>query len=227
MNNVDFVPEEYVNQRESNRANIVCLFLFVVIMGGIAATFCIIKVRQKAVEKDLAIVTKKMNDAKQQIAQLEQLNAERKVMMKTAVMTAELIETVPRSVLLACLTNNLPSSASLIELKIEGKDRTVVTSVPAKESKDKTKKAVVQTTTVTDTLIEIQGLATTDIDVANYIAALTNSILLEKVGLVESREFDIEGIKYRQFKLNAMLKKEIQLTKEDVERIRNKSKETI
>ncbi len=227
MNNVDFVPEEYVNQRESNRANIVCLFLFVVIMGGIAATFSIIKVRQKAVEKDLAIVTKKMNDAKQQIAQLEQLNAERKVMMKTAVMTAELIETVPRSVLLACLTNNLPSSASLIELKIEGKDRTVVTSVPAKESKDKTKKAVVQTTTVTDTLIEIQGLATTDIDVANYIAALTNSILLEKVGLVESREFDIEGIKYRQFKLNAMLKKEIQLTKEDVERIRNKSKETI
>jgi len=237
MSNVDFVPEEYLNQKESNRTNIMCLFLFIVIMGGIVATFSIIKIRQKAVQKDLAAVTKKMDDAKQQITQLEQLSERRKTMMKTAVMTSELIDPVPRSVLLACLTNNLPASASLIELKVEGKDRKVVipTVEVAKDgkedtkskSKSKAKKKVVETITVTDVLIEIEGLATSDIDVANYIAALTDSILLQNVGLVESKEHEIEDIKYRQFKLNAMLRDKVHLTKDDVDMIRNKSKETI
>ena len=231
MSNVDFVPEEYKTRKESNRANIICLFLFMVIMGGIAATFSVIKVRQKAVQRDLDIVTKKMDQAEQQIKQLEMIADRRSRMMKTADLAGSLMEPIPRSILLACLTNNLPPSASLIEIKLETDEKTK--SVPLTEeelkeiakSKDKKKnKQTVKTITVTENLIEIQGLATTDIDVANYIASLTDSILLVGVGLVESKEFDVEGIKYRQFKLCALLNNDVELTKEDIDKIRSKNK---
>ena len=234
MTKIDFVPDDYVQQRESSRANMVCLILFAAIMGGIGATFTVIKMRQKAVRDDLTVLNQKMQNAQQQIAQLEQLTQKRKTMMKTAVMTAELIESVPKSVLLACVTNNLPSSVSLLELKVESKE--VKPPAPAKKNKSQyekaseaaaaEKEAVLQKPIIL-TSIELEGIAPSDIEVANYIAALTDSILLEKVGLIESKEYEIEGIKFRQFKLNAMLKQNIELTQKDIESIKNKSSETI
>ncbi len=232
MTKIDFVPDDYVQQRESSRANMVCLILFAAIMGGIGATFTVIKMRQKAVRDDLTVLNQKMQNAQQQIAQLEQLTQKRKTMMKTAVMTAELIESVPKSVLLACVTNNLPSSVSLLELKVESEEHTIAPPTDAELSQyDKAKaeaaKKAIKPITIINTSIELEGIAPSDIEVANYIAALTDSILLEKVGLVESKEYEVEGIKFRQFKLNAMLKQDIELTQKDIESIKNKSSETI
>lgn len=233
MTKIDFVPDDYVQQRESSRANMICLILFAAIMGGIGATFTVIKMRQKDVQDDLNVLNQKMQKAQQQITQLEQLTNKRKTMMKTAVMTAELIEPVPRSVLLACMTNNLPSSVSLIELKVDTEEIKVAAPAVKKKSQfdkasaEAAEKEVVIQKPIIMTTIEVEGIAPSDIDVAKYIAALTESILLEGVGLVESKELEVEGIKFRQFKLNASLKQDLEVTQEDIENIRNKSTETI
>jgi hypothetical protein len=52
---------------------------------------------------------------------------------------------------------------------------------------------------------------------------MTNSSILDNVELVESKEYKVEGNTLRQFKLRAMLKKDVHLTKEDVEIIRSKA----
>ena len=75
--------------------------------------------------------------------------------------------------------------------------------------------------------MDIEGIAPSDLQVAAYIEHLGSSMLLESVALVESKEKKIEDIAFRQFKLTAMLNKEIHLTKEDIDEIRTKAEHTM
>ena len=125
MLNINFVPDDYVQKRESMRANVMYLILFLVVMIGLGGTFMVLKVRQRAIASQSAVVTEKMEKAKKDIAQLEDLQAKRKQMMKAALMTAELIEPMPRTVVLAELTNTLPSGVSLRNVKLLEKESVV------------------------------------------------------------------------------------------------------
>lgn len=228
MSRVDFVPEEYIQQRESGKANFMYLLLFGAMMCGIGVTFSIIKVRQKAVAAELATVNAKMAQAGEQIAQLEQLKTKGKNVMKTMVMTSGLIEKIPRSIILACLTNNMPTGVSLLELKLEEKVITLKTPKPAaKTAGAAAAAAAAPPQKIVETMVDISGIAPSDIGVANYIARLSESILLDRVSLVESKERNIDDMKFRQFKLNAYIKSDILLTKEDISNIRRKRQETM
>jgi hypothetical protein len=71
-----------------------------------------------------------------------------------------------------------------------------------------------------ETHIDIGGVAPSDLQVAAYIERLDNSTLLNNVALVESKEHKTDDGTFRQFKLTAMLRKDVHLSKEDIERIR-------
>ena len=114
MGTINFVPNDYIQQRQSSRANILYLMLLMAMIGAIGITFGFIKMRQRAVQAEIAAFNTRMAKAKEQIAQLEELKVKGKTMLKTMVMTAELLEPVPRSIVLASLTNNLPSGVSLL-----------------------------------------------------------------------------------------------------------------
>lgn len=228
MLNINFVPDDYVQKRESMRANVMYLILFLVVMIGLGGTFMVLKVRQRAIASQSAVVAIKMEKAKKDIAQMEDLQAKRKQMMKAALMTAELIEPTPRTVVLAELTNTLPSGVSLRTVKLLEKEAAAATaSKPnsyeqAKAAADKASGAAVATQPTVETNIELEGLAPSDIQVAGYIAQLNNSILLDNVSLVLSKEFIRDDVAFREFKLTATLKKGVHLSKQDIERIRTK-----
>jgi Tfp pilus assembly protein PilN len=249
MAKINFVPNDYIQQRQSSRANLMYLTLLAALLGGIGVTFSIIKMRQRAVQADLDAVNAKMAQAKEQIAQLEELKTKGKTMMKSMVMTAELLEPVPRSIILACLTNNMPSGVSLLEVEMKEKETKVAiapaetaagTAKPAAAAKPgakpsqyqaasaKNKKAApVETKTLLENNIEIEGIAPSDIEVASFISNLSSSILLDSVELVESKEEDIDGVKFRQFRLRTSLKQNLTLTREDISSIRKKREESI
>ena len=228
MVNIDFVPDDYIQERESSKANFLYLVLLGSLLGAIVVTFSIIKIRQTAVGAELRAVSLKMTAAKEQIRQLEELQGKRKEMMKTALMTAELLEPVPRSVLLACLTNNMPAGVSLLELKLVQRQRSAQANTVKKGGDYKSAKeaaaldddSLLFKESHADTEIQIEGIAPRDIEVAGYIARLSGADLLSNVSLVESKEHEIDGINFREFKLKTMLSQDIELTKEDVENIR-------
>ncbi len=231
MARIDFVPNDYVQQKECGRANFLYLVLFGILMGAIGVTFSIIKMRQRAVESHLAALEQKMAAADTQIAQLDKLKRKTTTMMHSMVTTAELLEPVPRSVVLACLTNNLPGGVSLLELDLKEKDiapaapkATPKTSqyqkAQAAQKPDALQPGETPRQARTRTTVEIKGIAPSDIEVATYIARLGTSILMSEVALVESQEHIIDDVRFREFKLTATLKEDITLTKEDIERIR-------
>jgi Tfp pilus assembly protein PilN len=233
MATINFVPDDYVQQRHASRANVLYLMLLMAMLGAIGITFGFIKMRQRAVQTELVQLNERMAKAQQQIAQLEDLKEKSKTMMKTMVMTAELLEPVPRSIVLASLTNDLPSGVSLLEFGLEEKETQIVRSVSksAGGSQYKNKSAAASAPAEpqknVSTNLQIKGIAPSDIQVAGFIANLSNSILFDQVSLVESKEVEIEKIKYREFRLSAVIKPNLALTKEDIDSIREQQKQTI
>lgn len=235
MVDVNFVPEDYAQNNESRRTNFIYLVLFAVLMTALGGSFAAVKIRQRACIASEEIVNKRLAEMQEAIQQFEELQARRREMMKTALTTAELIEPVPRSILLASLTNNLPTGVSLSDLKLVQKQIRQNSSVATtskyqatqaqKSAQQKNQQNVesVNPEKFIETHIDIGGVAPSDLQVAAYIERLTNSSLLDNVALVESKEYKVDGNTLRQFKLTAMLRNDVHLTKEDVEIIRSKA----
>jgi Tfp pilus assembly protein PilN len=224
MDRIDFVPEDYIQRKESHRANFFYLALVGIIAAAMLGTFAVLKVRQKAVEGENKAVDKRMAVVQQSIKQLEDLQNRRQEMMKTALLAAELIEPVPRSVILALLANALPDEVSLVRVKIVQKKKQQ-TQAAAKTSNQykATKMAAERKTQDQDyvTELEIEGLAASDIGVADYIASLSGAKLLENVYLVHSMQKELDNTSYRQFKLTAQLCSNLTIMNEDVNAISN------
>jgi Tfp pilus assembly protein PilN len=205
------------------------LVLFAVVMAALGGSFVTIKIRQRALAAKERLVNTKLVRAQETIEQFEVLQTKRKEMMKTALTTAELLETVPRSVLLAALTNNLPTGVSLLRLSLvqkEVKGKTAVTTSKYQKTqagKTAAKKPPISPEKLLETNISIEGVAPSDRQVASYIQSLSTSSLLENVALVESKEHKIDDASLRRFRLTAKLRKEIHLTKQDVETIRHRA----
>lgn len=226
MLNINFVPDDYVKNNESQRTNFMYLALFAVVMAALGGSFVTIKIRQRACSAKEGLVNAKMTRIQEAIKQFEELQTKRKAMMKTALTTAQLLDPVPKSVLLASLTNNLPAGVSLLELELVQKEPKQIRR-PAPVNKyqaAQANKASAQTETslekLLDTHIDIGGIAPSDLQVAAYIERLSSSSLLHSVALVESKEHIIEDTTFRRFKLTAMLEKDVHLTKVDVDRIK-------
>jgi Tfp pilus assembly protein PilN len=227
MLNINFVPDDYVQSNQLRRTNWMCILLFAIVMAGLGGSFVTIKIRQRACSDKEKLVNAKMAQVQEAIKQFEELQTKRKAMMKAALTTAELLEPVPRSVLLASFTNNLPPGVSLLKLtliqkepvqsagggptnKYQAAQAEKAAALQPKPSREKS----------LQTYIDISGMAPSDLQVAAYIEQLSSSSLLDNVELVESKEYKVEDATFRQFKLTAMLKPEVQLSKEDISRIK-------
>ncbi len=207
------------------------LVLFAVVMAALGGVFMTIKIRQRAFNTKEKLVDAEMAQKKEDIKRAEQLQIKSSAMWKTALTTAELLEPVPRSILLASLTNNLPPGVSLLQLNLVQKEpKRIPVSATSKYKAKQAKKAMAAQPKVSpekrlETRIDIEGIAPSDIQVAAYIERLSSSSLLDNVALVESKELKTQNSKlktteaFRQFKLTAMLRKNIHLTKEDIEKI--------
>ncbi len=236
MVNINFVPDDYAQSNESRRTNFIYIILFGVVMVALGGSFVSIKIRQRACYASEEAINSRMTEIKESINQFEELQARKRDMMKTAITTYELLEPVPRSILLASLTNNLPEGVSLSNVDLIQKQIRQNSTAP---TKSKFQSAQGQTTQagqshgpenpekLLETHIDIGGLAPSDLQVASYIEQLSNSSLLDNVALIESKEYKIEDTTLRQFKLSAMLRKDVHLTKEDIEGIKNKAENTI
>lgn len=230
MLNINFVPDDYVQNSESRRTNLIYLVLFLLVMSVLCGSFVSIKLRQRAFAAREEEVNRRMSEAKESLKQFEELQTKRKEMIKAALTAAELLEPVQRSVLLASLTNNLPSGVSLLQLELIQKEPRTKRRVPPVGSKyqqaqDKNSagEQKISQEKLLETHINIEGIAPSDLQVAAYIEQLDKSVLLDNVALVESRERKVKDeALFRQFKLTAMLKKKVHLTKADIVKMKSK-----
>ena len=231
MININFVPDDYVQSHESRRTNLMYLVLLMIVMMALGGSFMIIKIRQRTCNAKEIVINARLDKIQENIQQFEDLQIRRKAMMKTALTTTELLEPVPRSVVLASLTNNLPPGVSLLKLHvIQNESNPISQAATNKYEATHAKRAATQSNVPQEnsleTQIDIGGVAPSDLQVAAYIERLSNSRLLDNVALVESKEHKTDDGTFRQFKLSAKLRKNVHLSKKDIDEIRIKVKDT-
>ena len=155
------------------------------------------------------------------IAQMRELEAQKQTMFKKAQVTAALVERIPRSTILAVLTNALPEGAALTKFVLTTKHAPRRPTTDAERarrsrrgSKKRTKFDAVQAKDdappASPTVeMEVTGLAVTDLQVAKFMAELIRNRLLTGVDLVVSQEKKVNKIPVREFTVKMKLRGDV------------------
>ena len=215
---VNFLPEDYLEKRAQRRSNLVCLILFLLVMGALAGAFVMTEQRKKKAEGEYQKVNAELLAMSKSLVQVDALEAKKREMKEKAQISAQLIEPVPRSLLLAIITNHMPAGVSLIDYDLQTKevqDKTAPAS-PAKGVR-KTAAAAAAKLTKTQTVMNIKGLAQDDLQVARLCSNLNRSPLLGNVTLISTKEFEVEKQPLRQFEVAVILPSDAKATLEDIQ----------
>jgi Tfp pilus assembly protein PilN len=212
MLNMNFVPDDYIQNKESCRTNILYSVLFLIVMASLAGVFVVIKARNERLIKEETAIDKQLEEKSQLFEQVKQLESKSNRLLDKAFTVSGLIEPLPRSFLLAMLTNNLPSGTSLFQVDIEQFEK------GKKHSLSKNKSTGQQGEQIASK-INLKGQAVSDLQVAMYIERLEASEILEQVRLVESVEIEKDENKRRAFMLEITVKKGVRIEEKDVKRI--------
>lgn len=210
MSTINLLPEDYRQRRSQHRANLICMLLYGVVIASVGGA-ALVSERSSRNTRD---VCKRINDSYAQAARLidemHLLEEQKRTMLRRAETSAALMERLPRSYVLAMLTNALPEGASLTSLELNVKpvlarpvsrrDRKTKHGIVAKKRK-MTKPSVPKTALS----MTITGSASTDVQVARFIANLAKHPLTELVDLVFSKEMKIGEETSRQYKVTVRL----------------------
>ena len=227
MKKVDFLPEDYMDKKAQQRTNVICLVLFFLVMAGVAGGVIVTEKRQKNMNDREELVKRNYVKATESLKQMETLEKKKEQMMKKATISAALMEMVPRSLLIALVTNDLPGGVSLLEynLKTKAVKKRTVKKKSRVRSKNKRARnsaednAKAEEFTMPDkmeTTIEIEGLANSDLQVADLIANLNRSELFGQVNLLFSEKHEMEDMLLRRFRLLILLDPDAKASEEDV-----------
>ena len=167
---LDFLPGDYALRRRRRRTDATMLGLSVVVLGTIGATWHLAERRLREAEAEFALVDAEYDAAARRIEQVRRMRAERKAVADRMELTASLLEKLPRSNLLAEVTNALPHGVALTEFALEAERHKppVPTVDPAEGTAPPAPLAY-------DTAVTLTGVAGSEGQVSDYVSALAQS----------------------------------------------------
>ena len=216
-----FLPEDYIARKTESRVNIMILTLFMLVMAGVVGAFLVTHKRGKIVRERQALVNEQFVAEGKKIEQIRALEGQRAQMMEKAEITAALLERVPRWAVLGEVTLRKPMSMTLDSLTIKSTRKepppaAAPTQKPAPVVKSLTDKltgapaptpdrpkATAPTFTYAMTLT---GSADNNSEVADFLAALKNSPIFDKVELLFIRESKEKDKLFRKFEITASIR---------------------
>ncbi len=211
-NQLSFLPDDYLERKAQRRTNAICAVLFLVVMVAIGSAFSFTERSMRDLDREYAQVEQEYTDAAKRIQLVQQMQDKQRRMAQQAELAASLLEKVPRSFLLAELTNALPAGVSLLDLAMESKVRAAPSAAATpkatfEQKRDQNKKPepAAPTPKVYDVSMRICGVAYTDVQVSQFITRLNRSKLLKDVNLVISDEYKQVDEQLRKFQIEATL----------------------
>jgi Tfp pilus assembly protein PilN len=183
---LDFLPDGYAERRRIRRTNAFCLVLFVAVVSAVGATFHVSENSLAAVVSEYRGVNERYTLAARQIDQVRQMLEKRKTVADRVELAVSLREKLPRSNLLAEVTNGLPEGVSLTECSLEAKRLTAAaparTSFEQKAAAGQPAEAPPQPLAF-DTKLLVTGVSYTEAQVSDYLDALKRCGYFESVDL--------------------------------------------
>jgi Tfp pilus assembly protein PilN len=214
-NQLSFLPEDYLIRKAQHRTNLICASLFVVMIGAITVAFTTAERGLAAAESRHAAVDQQYVDAAKRIAEMKQLQERQQVLARQADLAASLIDRVPRSYLLAEITNKLPGGVSLRDMEMTRKKRTAAaptkTTALAKRKSARPSKngpkalELPPPPDLYDVTIKLTGVASNDAQVARFVTNLSESEMFSEVNLLLSAQLERSEDDLRKFNLEMVI----------------------
>jgi len=218
-NQLSFLPDDYLARKARRRALVIFGALFAICCGGVVTAIVMADKGTKQLADENASIGQRYDDAAKRIKQVQDMQDKQRKMAWQAELTASLLEKVPRTYLLADLTNALPAGVGLFDFTLESRITNAAPTAAAAGTMYEQKKAEMDARKVAeataaaggltprryDVFLKLTGIAYTDVQVAQYLTRLSRSKLLRDVNLVVSEEFTHGTSKVRKFQIEAML----------------------
>lgn len=208
MRVLNFLPGDYLTRRTLRRAHLICLAVAggsLLVIGLVAGG---IFFRMAGIRSMRGLVDQQYEQASRQIEDLKQLEDRKQGLLHKVELSSALLERVPRSLLVARLTNCLPAHASLTSLQMQTAEIDMPVAPTEVAPADPKAKGAAKPATrkVTRLRFRLDGLAETDVQVAKFMSNLGDDPLFEEVDLQFSEEFPYkEGVTMRRFQLALLL----------------------
>src|SRR5688500_4211509 len=122
-NQLSFLPDDYMEKKLRRRTNAILGTLFLVVVSSIGGTFVWKERATQRLQKQRASLQMEMAEAAKPIEQFKQMQDKQRQLAQQAELTASLLERVPRSYLLAEITNGIPSGVSLLDFDMNSRIR--------------------------------------------------------------------------------------------------------
>ncbi len=215
-----FLPTEYVRNKGQARASMFAILLFVLVLAAVIGAFAVNHQRWNRVRDEQQIVAAAFKEEAAKIDQLKQLEKRRIELTDKAEIVTALRDRVPRSVLMGELVRGVKPGLTLTEITLEG-DRVKPPAPDPKAGKGKVKSIGVNNTGKDGAeteekpkvlpprftfALQVQGVAENNDLVADYLASLKASPLLQRVELQYINTTLIDSIEYRKFNITMSLK---------------------
>lgn len=190
---LDFLPGGYTERRRRRRSDAVMLGLLVLVVGVVAATWNFSERALASAEAEFREVDARYADAARRIEQVKQMRLKQKTVADRMELTASLLEKMPRTNLLAELTNALPHGVSLTDCELIANRKVPVVAAPAKGAKPDPAAAALPVPLAYETGLTVKGLAHTEGQVSDYIDVLGRCGYFESVDLRWVRKAGARG----------------------------------
>src|SRR5688572_19534353 len=118
-NELSFLPDDYLERKARRRTNAICAVLFCVVISAIGGAFTVTERSMRETQQQYERVQQEYTDAAKRIEQVQQMQDKQRKMAQQAELTAGLLEKVPRSFILAELTNGIPTGVSLLDFRLD------------------------------------------------------------------------------------------------------------
>lgn len=215
---VSFLPDDFLARKQRRRTNAICASLFLVVVGAVVAVLWLNKRTLNDLEKQYVEIDQQYQEGAKRIEQVKKMQERQHIMDAQTELSASLLERVPRSRLLAELTNARPQGVSLLELDLNSTQRVVApppnspnAAFDAAKAAAEAKKQAMKPKQY-DVALKIQGVAASDVQVAAFISKLGHSKLLKDVNLLVSEEHTVQFVKMRKFTIEAKLHPDARVT---------------
>jgi Tfp pilus assembly protein PilN len=208
-----FLPADYLQRKHERRANFLCLALFVIVIFGVVGAFFVTNQQWEEVREKQKAINVRYAEAAKEIEQLKDLETQKDEAESKAELASALIEKAPRSVVLAEIINRMPKNAALLQMELDSKR--VKSKQQNKRQSYQPRSLAQQSATAAPpkaeaprftTTISIVGVAHTHNDVAEFVAALQESTLLERIDLKYSEITLIDKEEYNKFLIHTKLR---------------------